>query len=130
MSANNWDLFNNLLRSALVRLKFRRYEVPYVSTIDVLMSTLIDASVPETFEKLPMDLNAANLRIELKKIRERKKKEVQRVMDATDPDKAKADEKKDEESFELNEKLATDDELEEIKHIFVNVLLQRSKNPK
>jgi hypothetical protein len=28
-----------LLDSALVRLKFRRYEVPYLATVDVLMST-------------------------------------------------------------------------------------------
>ena len=46
-----WDLFNNLLRSALIRLKFRRYEVPYISTIDLLMSSLKNAAVPDTFEK-------------------------------------------------------------------------------
>ena len=68
----NWESFNSLLRSSLIRLKFRRYEVPYLSTIDVLMSTFKDANIPDTFEKIPTDLNAANLRIELKKIRERK----------------------------------------------------------
>ena len=68
----HWESFNSLLRSALIRLKFRRYEVPYLSTIDVLMSTFKDANIPDSFEKIPIDLNAANLRIELKKIREKK----------------------------------------------------------
>ena len=33
-----WAEFETLLDPALVRLKFRRYEVPYLATIDVLMS--------------------------------------------------------------------------------------------
>ena len=121
-----WDLFNNLLSSALVRLKYRRYEVPYLSTIDVLMSTLKEAAIPDSFEKLPTDLNSANLRIELKKIRKRKYMEDEiEAGRGSPPKKLEKDE-----SLEINERLATDEELDEIKHIFVNVLLQRSKNPK
>ena len=131
----NWHIFNTLLRSALVRLKFRRYEVPYLSTVDVLMSTLKDADTPESFEKLPVDLNSANLKIELKKIRKRKQEEVEKFKNSVTGNKSKSkitekSEPKFDESFEINEKLATDDELEEIRHVFVNVLLQRSKNPK
>jgi len=63
-----------LLDPALVRLKFRRYEVPYLATIDVLMSASKLANIPNGFEKLPRDLNQANLRIELKKLRASAKK--------------------------------------------------------
>ena len=63
-----WPEFEDLLDSALIRLKFRRYEVPYIATVDILMSTEKDANIPNSFIKLPQDLNAANLRIELKKL--------------------------------------------------------------
>lgn len=64
-----WAEFEGLLDPALVRLKFRRYEVPYLATVDVLMSSNKYANIPNGFDKLPKDLNAANLRIELKKLR-------------------------------------------------------------
>lgn len=69
-----WAIFEALLDPALVRLKFRRYEVPFLATIDVLMSANKVANVPNGFEKLPRDLNQANLRIELKKLRATAKK--------------------------------------------------------
>jgi len=52
-----WGEFETLLDPALVRLKFRRYEVPYLATVDVLMSANKVANVPNGFEKLPRDLN-------------------------------------------------------------------------
>ncbi|CAI2384889.1 unnamed protein product [Moneuplotes crassus] len=124
-----WDFFNNLLRSALIRLKFRRYEVPYISTIDVLMSSLKDAAVPESFEKVKSkDLNSANLKIELKKIRKRKDRERDEILNYNNP--FDQEEQKKNESFDINPNFATEEELQEIKHIYVNLLLQRSKNPK
>lgn len=69
-----WGEFEALLDPALIRLKFRRYEVPYLATIDVLMSTNKIANIPNGFEKLPHDLNQANLRIELKRLRASNKK--------------------------------------------------------
>ena len=69
-----WPEFEALLDPALVRLKFRRYEVPYLATIDVLMSSNKTANIPNGFEKLPRDLNQANLRIELKRLRATAKK--------------------------------------------------------
>ena len=71
---NNREQFEALLKTALIRLKFRRYEVLYVSTIDILMSMSKDAKIPNSFEKLPIDMNAANLRIELTKIKQVSKK--------------------------------------------------------
>ena len=64
-----WAEYEALLDPALVRLKFRRYEVAYLATIDVLMSANKVANIPNGFEKLPRDLNQANLRIELKRLR-------------------------------------------------------------
>lgn len=68
-----WPEFEAMLDIALVRLKFRRYEVPYLATCDILMSTNKAANIPNGFEKFPKDLNAANLRIELKKLRQTSK---------------------------------------------------------
>ena len=59
-----WQEFDMLFGPALVRLKFRRYEVPYLSAVDVLMSASQVANIPNGFEKIAKDLNAANLRIE------------------------------------------------------------------
>jgi len=67
--AKMWAEFDALLDPALVRLKFRRYEVPYLATVDIQMSTQKLSNIPNGFERLPRDLNAANLRIELKKLR-------------------------------------------------------------
>ncbi len=68
-----WPEFDLLLDPALIRLKFRRYEVPYLATVDVLMSANRQANIPNGFEKIPKDLNAANLKIELKKLRQQAK---------------------------------------------------------
>jgi hypothetical protein len=35
LEAKLWTEFDELLDPALIRLKFRRYEVPYLATIDV-----------------------------------------------------------------------------------------------
>lgn len=64
-----WAEFDTLLDPALVRLKFRRYEVPYMATVDILMSASKVANIPNGFEKIPKDINSANLRIELKRLR-------------------------------------------------------------
>ena len=48
-----WPEFEDLLDSALIRLKFRRYEVPYLATVDILMSAEKDANIPNSFVKLP-----------------------------------------------------------------------------
>lgn len=93
-----WNEFETLLDPALVRLKFRRYEVPYLATVDVLMSSNKQANIPNGFEKLPKDLNAANLRIELKKFRATAKREAgapsQTANKGKGEDKKKAEEEK------------------------------------
>ena len=83
--AKMWTEFDALLDPALVRLKFRRYEVPYLATVDIQMSTQKISNIPNGFERLPRDLNAANLRIELKKLRASAKEGLED--DATGADK-------------------------------------------
>jgi hypothetical protein len=151
-----WTEFEALLDPALVRLKFRRYEVPYIATVDVSMSGSKMANVPNGFEKLPKDMNAANLRIELKKLRasskkggsgppgqkeaapEEEKKAAAPAKKGGKPDpkdkkgaKGKQEEAKKQEEpeeAEADDIKATEWELEQIKHIYVNLLLQRTKN--
>jgi hypothetical protein len=89
-----WAEFEALLDPALVRLKFRRYEAPYLATIDVLMSSNKQANIPNGFEKLPKDLNAANLKIELKKYRATAKKEAEVGGSGAPTGNKKEDEKK------------------------------------
>jgi hypothetical protein len=48
-----WPEFEKLMDPALIRLKFRRYEVPYLATLDVLMSANKIPNIPNGFEKLP-----------------------------------------------------------------------------
>lgn len=146
-----WPEFEALLDPALVRLKFRRYEVPYLATVDVLMSANKVANIPNGFEKLPRDLNQANLRIELKRLRasakkgaagdapdkeeppkkEEAKKAAAPAKDAKGKKGAAAGAPPAEEEAKPNEDeiQASEVELEAIKHVYVHMLLQRTKNP-
>lgn len=145
-----WPEFEALLDPALVRLKFRRYEVPYLATVDVLMSANKVANIPNGFEKLPRDLNQANLRIELKRLRASAKKGAAGdAADKEEPPKKEEAKKapppaKDakgkkgaagappaEEEPKPNEDeiQASEAELDAIKHVYVHMLLQRTKNP-
>ena len=167
--AKMWDEFDALLDPALVRLKFRRYEVPYLATVDIAMSHQKVSNIPNGFEKVPKDLNAANMRIELKKLRaEAKQQDIDSDENENEPSSkqpaqaaavkkeepakgkaapAKTDPKaaakgkgkdsvqetKDFETIDQDaedEIVASQKELDIIKHIYVSMLLQRTKNPK
>ena len=116
------------------------------------MSANKQAVVPEGFEKIPKDLNQANLRIELKKLRALakkalpsdaadhanvpKKEEAKKgAPPAKDAKGAKKDPKASAPAEEENKKVDQDEikaseaELDVIRHIYVNLLAQRSKNP-
>jgi hypothetical protein len=129
-----------------------------MATIDVLMSANKVANVPNGFEKLPKDLNQANLRIELKKLRassklsgagggededgappkeSKEEKKAPPVDPKKDPKGAKkgdakgaaGNEKKEEPVTNADDIVASQAELDAIKHIYVYMLLQRTKNP-
>ena len=161
--AKMWTEFDALLDPALVRLKFRRYEVPYLATVDIQMSTQKISNIPNGFERLPRDLNAANLRIELKKLRASAKEGLEDDAPADgsvpsekpgsavggkkeDPKKAAAkvdpkakggkgakdapvEEEKKPDGDDEDNIIASHKELDLIQHIYVNMLLQRTKNP-
>lgn len=61
--------------------------MPYLATVDVMMSANKNSNIPNGFEKLPKDLNSANLRIELKKLRATAKKSAGTVSKAEEPKK-------------------------------------------
>ena len=123
------------------------------------MSSQRVSNIPNGFERLSKDLNAANLRIELKKLRASAKEGLEDDAPASsekpqsaagkkDDPKAKAppakadpkakggakgkeaapveEEKKDDDEDVI---MASKKELELIQHIYVNMLLQRTKNP-
>ena len=103
----NKEAFESLLMSALINIKFRRYEVSYVSTIDILMSTSKDVNISNSFQKLPKDLNAANLRIELSKLKQGHKPKVEEKKEPVnikDP-KAKDSKAKDPKAKNPNDKV-------------------------
>ena len=121
--------------------------MPYLATVDVLMSANKVANIPNGFEKLPKDLNQANLRIELKKLRATskkgsggadppKKEEAKKKEPSKDDKKNKKDPKAAQQQAEDEQKpvdpdeiQAAETELEAIRHVYVHMLLQRTKNP-
>lgn len=72
--ANNTAAFDELVKYALVRCKFRRLEIPYINDIDFLLSLTPNPNIPNGYEKIPIDINEASLRMELSKLRNKNKK--------------------------------------------------------
>jgi hypothetical protein len=63
-----WDNFYNLSQWAEIRIKHRRLETPFISDVDVIYSSIPDSKIPRGFEKIDVDLNIANFKIELAKL--------------------------------------------------------------
>ena len=159
VEAKLWNEFDDLLDPALVRLKFRRYEVPYLATIDVQMSSAKISNIPNGFERLPQDLNISNLRTELKKLRasakmnsggadaeeEKPKKEAPKKVPPPKPEETKKPDPKAKGGAaakdankgpvqleapppEEEDVVATQKELDIINHVYVFMMLQRTKS--
>ena len=92
-----WTQFDELMDSARIRMKFRRYEVPYLATIDIMASPSRDANIPNGFEKLPEDLNVAHLKEQLAYLRSQAQKAPEHVSSTRDPKKKGGKDKKEEE---------------------------------
>lgn len=71
----NSKLLNELLALALLRIECRRIEVPYINDIGVLASSTPFPNIENGYEKIPIDLNEANLKNQLKKLRKTGMKE-------------------------------------------------------
>jgi len=86
----NVKIFEELSESAFKRCKYRRLEAPYIVEVEILTSASPAVNVPNGFEKIPIDLNEASLRMELKKLRNRAKAEQVEKKEEKKDDKKKA----------------------------------------
>lgn len=68
----------------------RRIEVPYISDINILVSNTPNPNIPNGYEKIPVDINEASLRMELRKLRNRSKNQAEE----TKKEEVKKDDKK------------------------------------
>lgn len=69
----NEIVFDELTRTALVRAQLRRLEVAYIVDIDIIADYDPNPNIPNGYEKIPVDINEASLRMELRKLRNRNK---------------------------------------------------------
>jgi hypothetical protein len=90
----NTKIFEEVSESALKRCKYRRLETPYIVEVTILVSTTPYPNVPNGFEKIPIDLNEASLRMELKKLRNRAKNDQPAEKKEEKKDEKKDDKKK------------------------------------
>lgn len=65
----NQKIFAELAQAARVRIKYRSIEVPYITDITIIASDTTTPNIPNDYEKLPYDLNSANMKLELTKLR-------------------------------------------------------------
>ena len=145
--------FIELIDTLNLRIKYRHVEHPYISDVDIQMSSIQYANIPNGYEKIPLDLNINNYKREIKKLRETGKyisnmdKESSQlaslVAKGNKKDKkkdAKKDNKKDAKKEaapkkpekKLNEENAVPnpyEKIENLEHNFVYLLLRRSHNP-
>lgn len=45
--------------------------MPYINDVGIIASSTMNPNIPNGYEKIPTDLNEANLKIELKKLRKK-----------------------------------------------------------
>ena len=143
--------FMELIDSINTRIKYRHVEHPYISDVDIQMSSIQYANIPNGYEKIPLDLNINNYKREIKKLREQGKyisnmdKESSQlaslVAKGNKKDKkkdAKKDAKKDPKKEQKKPEKKSNEEnavpnpyekIENLEHNFVYLLLRRSHNP-
>ena len=110
--------FIELNDSLSIRIKYREVEMPYISEIDIQMSSIQYANIPTKYEKIPLDLNINDYKRQIKNLREEgkymKRGEEEKNDDKGDKNKknpppAKKDPKKDAKGGKKGEKSYTDD---------------------
>ena len=147
---NMYKEFIELIDSLNIRIKYRHVEHPYISEVDIQMSSIQYANIPNGYEKIPLDLNINNYKREIKKLREAGKyisnmdKENSQlaalVAKDNKKDKKKKEEKKDKKDKKepkkvekkINEENAVPnpyEKIENLEHNFVYLLIRRSHNP-
>ncbi len=69
----NQKAFEDLTRTALIRCKHRRIEMPYINDVEIIPSETPYPNDKSGYDRINVDLNEANLRMELKKLRNKSK---------------------------------------------------------
>lgn len=133
------QIFEELSKAALIRCKYRRLEVPYISDLTIVKDISPNPNIPNGYEKVPYDLNEADLKLELAKLRNKsdQSKKEEETKDNKQPNKSsekKIDNKNKKDltmaSNETEEgQIATESELQKIGHEYVYILIKRSVNP-
>jgi hypothetical protein len=136
-----WKEFTDLLETMIIRLKYRRVEMPYLSEIDIQSSQIQYANIPNNYEKIQVDLNLNNYKRQIKKLREEGKytkgnnnNNEQKNINEKDKDKNKNDKnnnknnnKKHIEDNSENTNLY--EKIDGMEHNFVYILVKRTHNP-
>ena len=129
-----WKEFTELLESLIIRLKYRRIEIPYLSEIDVQVSSIQYSNVPNKFDKIAIDLNINDYKRKIKELREKginvgvksednKSKQIGKDKDKpkqTNDNKKKIEDTPSENPYET---------INELDHQFVYLMLKKSHNP-
>ena len=63
------EIFDYLVKTAFLRFKYRRLEVPYITDINLLVSRFPNSNIPNGYIKIPTDINQADLKIQVNEIR-------------------------------------------------------------
>jgi hypothetical protein len=50
------------VKTAYIRFKYRRLEVPYITDINLIVSKFPNYNIPNGYIKIPIDVNEADLR--------------------------------------------------------------------
>ena len=135
--AGNAQIFEELSKAAMIRCKFRRMEVPFISDIKIVKDISQNPNILNGEEKIPYDLNEADLKLELAKLRNKsdQTKKENENKDNKDKASAKTDKKTDKNKKDINlveaeeNPIATESELQKIGHEYVYIFIKRSVNP-
>lgn len=129
-----WKEYIELLESLIVRIKYRRIEMPYISEIEVQTSSIQYANIPNKYEKIPVDLNINNYKKEIKRLREEGKYVNRPITTKGNEKDAKKQTEKDKDKNK--KKMIVEDvtdnpyeKIEGLEHSFVYLLLRKSHNP-
>ena len=137
-------IFADLLSHAFKRCDFRRLEVPYISDIDFEVSSDIKVNVREGYELIGIDLNEAELKQEIMKLRNKKQElgeeDEENTAKTSEKQKPKPGQQKKGADFEQQTPDAgevmtstglrlQEKELQKIDHQFTYMLIKRTANP-
>ncbi|CAD8200548.1 unnamed protein product [Paramecium pentaurelia] len=134
----NIKVFEDISNSAYVRCKYRRIEVPYIQDVNILISTNPYPNIPNGYDKIQIDINEANLRTELKRLRNKNKGDQQQQQQQTQKKDDKKDNKKQPQQQEQEKQQtdqvglgvqATDSELAQINHNYIYLVYKKSMTP-